>query len=596
MPIHSEKYDPLVIPAPVSGMNMNIDDESLPSSYAFSLSGFIPDPVGSLLSRNGTIVLEKYEGLETLYAIPYTQKDGSEGHFVVCRNDDDPDQSDLWLVGKKLMTFPRMSRMRGFSCMGKLLFANGVDPIQVFNEDTQTLSPLEQRVTLKLKKTGDFFSVNGQNYQSIHLNRNVYVLKNGSRYDITDKMIDKFKLNPSPVGGDGFEFVVYPPRSAFCSVFGGIFWTLGEGVTSRNFKSKDQAMMAYRSFNPNRLDSFLNPQTGLMPFIELTHITNIDDSLERIDQYLNFLVFFGKKQIYVYNGIYPESPDFSYQYCITTGLYHPDLVQSVGNDIIFTGEGGHKRLSRLARQSTQSSTINISQGKDVSVSDINGLDPLVRDFQRLIDDELYLYCSSAFCEQTRQVMFKIGLTETMVFSVMNEQYIPYLYSGDFTQSYALAEGRDCVYLAYRDSVLCYQERKESAKDLCGNISFLWRSPTIDFGVKTFTSQHIVVNMECDPKFSKALKKGESNLELEVCGIKGRSFHFSKSLRLSSGGDMMHGLSVVGKDNYGGMTKISFKQPLSLEFSKANFRVTGESSRGRIRIKNISLNGIFSHGN
>jgi len=62
MAIPSSIYNPLQVQIPTSGMNMNIEEEVLPSSHAASLVNFIPSPIGSITLRNGT---ERIRNLKT---------------------------------------------------------------------------------------------------------------------------------------------------------------------------------------------------------------------------------------------------------------------------------------------------------------------------------------------------------------------------------------------------------------------------------------------------------------------------------------------------------------------------------------------------
>lgn len=596
MPVSMEKYDPLVIPAPVKGMNMNIDEESLPGSYAASMVNFIPNPLGSITLRNGTQKEEQYVDKVVLYVIPYMKQDGTEDYLTVCRNAD-PTKCDLFCHATLLFTFSASARMWGFPCMGKLLLCDGLDPIQVFDETNVSVTPLSQQLTLGLQKNGTNFSVVG-NYAGIHLNSHVYALKNDTRYTVTIVSPTVFNLTdqngnqPEISVNNQVTFVVYPPYSAFCTVIGGRFWLTGEGATSLEFKAKSQSMLISYSFNLNTLTSFLDPKTGLMPVISLNNISSVFDSLDRIEQYKNFLVFFGKQQIYFYNGFYPETEGFGLFKAIPFGLYHCDLMKKIGEDIIFFSYGGIKKISNVLGSSPSNSNVTI----DVSISDINGLDLFVNDIQRSITSTDYLYCSSVFYTDKKQVMFKLGQVETIVFSIFNEQYIPYLYSGDFTYSYALAEGRSIVYLAYRDSVLSYQEEKENETDfLFGNISFVWKSPTLNMDIKTFTTQHMVINAECDPEFEVGIKNDSCSLIVDISGFNGINFSFSKSLSFQSAGDFLSGFDVRRVNNYGVLPSVEFKQSLSLGFNKASITVRGESSSGRIKLKNISMRGIYSHG-
>ena len=81
MAIPSSIYNPLQVQIPTLGMNMNIEEEVLPSSHAASLVNFIPSPIGSITLRNGTETIKKHENKTIVDVIPYAKKDGSESFF-----------------------------------------------------------------------------------------------------------------------------------------------------------------------------------------------------------------------------------------------------------------------------------------------------------------------------------------------------------------------------------------------------------------------------------------------------------------------------------------------------------------------------------
>lgn len=662
-------YDALKIPAPVSGMNMNLDEESLPSSNAASLVNFIPDPLGAITLRNGTQLINNNPDKKLANIIPFSKKDGSEDYFSVFLDEitiqayqnleqfDDhisfdkafteeegkyftpknnfllrtqkgifvrkiklavyDENAGQWtiyfetditesLIGTinqisffksvlyhgntQLYEFIPIYRMRGFPCMGKMLLATGADPIQVFDEDSDSVSPLQQEVDLTVVKQGNDFRINNQNYPSCHLNKYVYVLFNNIRYDLYDKTNESFKLkdanDDAPVDGGIFKFIVYPGYSSFCTVIGNRLWILGEGGISPDFKERQECLLSYYSWRLGELDKFLSPVTGLMPSLELSGVADRDDSLDRIEQFFNYLVFFGKKAIYFYNGLFPDREGaFSFAHSIPIGLYHPEHLQKVGNDIIFSSDGAFKKLS----------TLNVA--KQTEISDINGLDPFLRDMQADKDFDSYLYFGSAFYDYKKQLMFKFGTNAVIVFSAYNNNYIPYLYTGDFKICFSIAEGRNCIYLCIGEDLICYQEEKENITDVISNsISFTWKTPTYSFDSRPFASQKVIFNADCDPQFSESLKDSESNLFLGIYGIHGlsdKNFSKQKELKIDSFGDFMDGFSVKRSKNYGTLEGVQARPSFKLLMNKANMVVSGDSSNGRIRIKNLTLLGVTS---
>lgn len=662
-------YDALKIPAPVSGMNMNVEEESLPSSHASSLVNFIPDPLGAITLRNGTELIKNNPDRNLANIIPFSKKDGTEDYLSVYLEEieiqayQNLQQFDDHIIFEKVLTeeeakyfviknnfllktskglfirkiklssynendgewtiyfesdisqaligtinqisffksvlyhgdtllyeFIPTYKMRGFPCMGKILLGTGADPIQVFNEDADTVSPLEQRIDLTVIKQGNLFNINNQNYPSCHLNKYVYVLFNNIRYDLYDKTDESFKLrdinNNAPADGGIFTFVVYPPYSSFCTVIGNRLWLLGEGGISLDFKERGEAFLSYYSWRLGELDKFLNPVTGLMPSLVLSGVADRDDSLERIEQFFNYLVFFGKKAIYFYNGLFPDREGaFSFSHNIPISLYHPDHLQKVGNDIIFISDGSCKKLS----------TLNVA--KQTEISDINGLDSFIRDIQIEKDFDSYLYFSSVFYDYKKQLMFKFGTHEVIVFSAQNNSYIPYFYSGDFQSCFSIAEGRNCIYLCYGEDILCYQEELENITDvISGSISFVWKTPTYSFDSRPFASQKIIFNADCDPQFSESLLGNESNLFLGIYGIHGlndKNFLKQKELKIQSFGDFMDGLSVKRSKNYGVLESVQARPSFKLLMSKASLTVSGNSSAGRLKVKNLTLLGVSS---
>jgi hypothetical protein len=634
MAIPSSIYNPLQIQIPTSGMNMNIEEEVLPSSYAASLVNFIPSPIGSITLRNVTESIRKLENKTIVDVIPYAKKDGSESFFYVSQTyvkiegysalgqDDHTlvftknmgvdskylvahnkmsivtdkgafdrtiinasvDPENVWhlefdlsvdsgVIGnvtalsfyraqlysnqdKMLFSFIPVYKLRGFMCMNRMLFCTGADPIQLYDDQADAVSPLVQVVPLKIKVSGQYFAFDHQ--ASYNLNPHVEVEQNGTYYTLTNITDTTFNLVDADGGKPNVNalvnFRVYPPYSAFCTVLGGRLWFLGEGGISQDFKPRDEAMKASYSYDLNRLDSFLNTRTGLISYIDLSGIVNEADSLDRIEEFFGYLAFFGKKNIYLYSGIYPDQEGaFSFSRRLSVGLYHPDLLQKVARDMIFVSQGGMKKLS----------TQDVLE--KVSVEDINGLDFFIRDCQSVKNHQIYLRCGSVFHENTRQLLFKTGQEETIVMSVFNERYSPYLYSGDFRKCASIAQGRDCVYLCLGEDILCYQEEVENTTDaVSGFIPFVWKTPTFSFQGKTFAIQNLIFNAESDPEFSIGLKSNKSDLSIEVSGISGltgRNMTIAKSISLESFGDFIQGFTLKRVNNYGILQSIEFVQSL-----------------------------------
>jgi len=662
-------YDEFKISAPIKGMNMNLEEEKLPSSYAASLVNFIPDPLGSITLRNGTEIFQNFEGAQRVNIIPFSKKDGTEdilsvyiekitiqayqnleqfeNYITFEKGADDQElkyivkdnnfllktskgsfirkiqvssfdfDTEIWtiqfyesidqnIIGSinqisyyksgvyyedtLLYEFLPIYKMRGFSCLNKLLLCTGADPIHIFNEEDHTVSPLEQRVFLPVVKEDDLFRINIQNYPNCHLNKYVYVLNNDIRYDLYEKTDNSFKLRDSngdpPIDGGVFTFVVYPPYSAFTTIIANRLWTLGEGGISLAFKDQEEALISYYSFRPGYLNQFLSPVTGLMPFLDLSGISNSQDSLERIEQFFNYLVFFGKKNIFFYKGFFPDvNGAFNFSNNIPVGIYHPDLLKKVGNDIIFVTEGGVSRLS----------TLNI--GQQTEISDINGLDSFITGIQSKIEQDNYLYFDSAYYDYKKQLMFKLGSYEVPIFSVYNNQYIPYLYSGDFQSCTSLTEGRNGVYLCHEGNALFYQEENINEKDYAGDfIPFLWKTPTYSFTSRPFATQRVIFNAECDPSFSEGLKNKKSRLFLKFNGIKGisgRNFQIQKDIPIESFGDLLDGFSVKTSATYGILSAIQKIKSIKLILSKSSLIVSGETSSGRLRIKDLIVLGVMT---
>lgn len=657
MPFNSSFYNKVEFVAPTAGVNLNLSEESLPSQSASSLVNFIPSPLGSISSRNGTKLLKKFTNETIVDVFPFvSQTDGEESFcFVKKEKVAINGYSDLvvnktnktisfslgatetfrrflvegnklyisysntenefveiskvslnentWAITLKkeplkdtiqsfsylknslcinntvLFSFPPVTFFVFEEILGKKIFSNGLDPLKIFNEKENSLTDVSQTVNLELVKNGDSFSVKGTKYASIHLNNHVIVRKDGNAYFISDIDGKNFKLKTSagdtPTEGGKFDFTVTPPYSHKVFAFGNRLWFLSGGVLNLERKTNDP-LLAYYSYNLNSFSSFLDPDTGLIPYLDLSGVLQKQDTLCHIEQYKQYLIFFCKNHIIYYSGFYPDKGDFSFSHVVPAGLFHPQLVQKVGDDLLFVSDGGVKKIS----------TMNLA--KQVEISDINNMDILIKSFKEKnrLEKEEYMSCSSAFYNDKNMLFFNLGKNEPIVFSVYNNTYIPYIFSGDFSLATAIKEGVNGVFLSAKDSVVLYQEITEYENDAVnGSLEVLWKTNTISFQGNAFATQFLELSADLSPA-------AETNnvFTIQVKGASNKNFILSKDIRLQSRGDMLVGFDNFSYNIYGQMTGIIFKEFLKVIVSKVSFIFLGKLSKGKIRIKNLTLFG------
>jgi hypothetical protein len=260
---------------------------------------------------------------------------------------------------------------------GKLLIANGVDPVKVY--DGNQLLPLKAPVpipnvtpivvngynlafsipqsylaTLQADvKVGDVLtSVSDNENRAVTVTNLVYNLPANNQVVMT------ITVNIAPQAN--VRKILYQklcPSFSYLAVVHKRLWAVAEG---RSYKDKFRppllAMRAYYAAKTESIYDWFNPQTNEIDFINLSNNGGVPNNLEAITVFEGRTLFLGRETIQVFIGEDPTTqddgqnitlPDFKWEQTLPVGVIQQTLFVEVPNNLIFLSKYGIVSLSSV---------------------------------------------------------------------------------------------------------------------------------------------------------------------------------------------------------------------------------------------------------
>lgn len=261
---------------------------------------------------------------------------------------------------------------------GKLLIANGVDPVKVY--DGNQLLPLKAPVpipnvtpinvddvilTLSIPESyldtlqadinmGDVLTLIGDNgNQAITIANIEYgnPANNQVAVTITVNIAPQFNVKK----------ILYQklcPSFSYLAVVHKRLWAVAEGRTYKDkFRPPLLAMRAYYAAKTESIYDWFNAQTNQIDFINLSSNSSMPDNLEAITMFEGRTLFFGRETTQVFIGEDPTTnddgqnivlPDFKWEQTLPVGVIQQTLFVEVPNNLIFLSKYGIVSLTSVS--------------------------------------------------------------------------------------------------------------------------------------------------------------------------------------------------------------------------------------------------------
>lgn len=268
----------------------------------------------------------------------------------------------------------------------KLLIANGVDPIKVY--DGTTIVDLKGSASIPV--VGNIV-IDGLNLQfnifetilpeiqsNIQINDTLTLISDNETKDITITAIDFAEPADGQIAvtitGDTAPqanvrkifYQKFVPSFSFLNVSHKRLWALAEGRPYRSkFRSSELSMKVYYADKLESIDGWFNGSTNQIGFIDMSNTSNVPDNLEVITSFEGRMLFLGRDSCQVWVGEDPTSkndgqnitlPDFKWEMTLPVGVIQKTLYVEIPNNLVFLSKFGIVSINSL----------NISQRLEVS--------------------------------------------------------------------------------------------------------------------------------------------------------------------------------------------------------------------------------------
>ena len=260
---------------------------------------------------------------------------------------------------------------------GKLLIANGVDPVKVY--DGNQLLPLKAPVPIPnvtpivVNGSNLTFSI-PQSYLAtmqadIKAGDNITLVRDGGDIACTitnivynvpanNQVVMTITVNIAPQAN--VRKIVYAklcPSFSYLAVVHKRLWAVAGGRTYKDkFRSPLLAMRAYYAAKLESIYDWFNPQTNEIDFINLSNNSSVPDNLEAITMFEGRTLFLGRETTQVWIGEDPTThddgqgivlPDFKWEQTLPVGVIQQTLFVEVPNNLIFLSKYGIVSLSSV---------------------------------------------------------------------------------------------------------------------------------------------------------------------------------------------------------------------------------------------------------
>ena len=275
---------------------------------------------------------------------------------------------------------------------GKLLIANGVDPVFVYdgnaiqvlkgNASVLINGAITKNETVLTFNIPQFFQVEMEKYVTIgsfvtmisRLEEKVINVTNIAFAPPADNNV-AVTLTLAENPPDEVRTILYrkdiPPFN-FLTVANDRLWALAEGRSYKNqFRPTNLAMKAYYASDRKSIDGWFNQKTNEIEFVDLSTNSAIPDNLETIIPFQGKVLFLGRETTQVWQGEDPTVvddgqnialPDFKWEMTLPVGIIQKSLFVEIPNDFVFLSKYGIISLSSINQYQQLSVSYNFSNG------------------------------------------------------------------------------------------------------------------------------------------------------------------------------------------------------------------------------------------
>ena len=273
---------------------------------------------------------------------------------------------------------------------GKLLIANGVDPVQVY--DGQNITSLKGKasvlITGNITKNGAILTFNipqlflAEMQQYVIVGTPLTLISqveertinvNAIAFGAPANNLVAVTLTLAVVPQDNIRTILYQkevPPFNFLTVANDRLWALAEGRSYKNrFRPTDLAMKVYYASERKSITGWFNQRTNQIDYIDLATNSFIPDNLETIIPYQGKVLFIGRESTQVWSGEDPtviddgqniQLPDFKWEMTLPVGILQKTLYVEIPNDFVFLSKYGIISVSSINLYQQLSVSYNFS--------------------------------------------------------------------------------------------------------------------------------------------------------------------------------------------------------------------------------------------
>lgn len=273
---------------------------------------------------------------------------------------------------------------------GKLLIANGVDPVYVY--DGNNIRELKGSVSIltsgNITKNGavltfnipQLFLAEMQAYVTVGVpltlmsqtERQTINVAN-VQYGVPANNLVAVTLTLAAEPQDNIRTILYEknlPHFNFLSVANDRLWALAKGRSYKNqFRPASLAMKVYYAAERQSVNGWFNQRTNEVDFIDLANNTYMPDNLEVIIPFQGKVLFMGRETTQVWSGEDPTTlddgqniqlPDFKWEMTVPVGILQKSLYVEIPNDFVFMSKYGVISVSSINKYQQLAFSYNFS--------------------------------------------------------------------------------------------------------------------------------------------------------------------------------------------------------------------------------------------
>ena len=260
---------------------------------------------------------------------------------------------------------------------GKLLIANGVDPVKVYDGvnlvSLKAPVPIPNVTPIVINALNLTFSIpqsylatlqadinigDGLTLVSDVENKAVTITNIAYTAPVNNQIVMTITVNIAPQAN--VRKILYKklcPSFSYLAVVHKRLWAVAGGRTYKDkFRSPLLAMRAYYTVKTESIYDWFNPQTNEIDFINLNNNSSVPDNLEAITMFEGRTLFLGRETTQVWIGEDPTThddgqgivlPDFKWEQTLPVGVIQQTLFVEVPNNLIFLSKYGIVSLSSV---------------------------------------------------------------------------------------------------------------------------------------------------------------------------------------------------------------------------------------------------------